>query len=282
MFDRTRIIATAHLFTELDGYLIDLLASLSAAEWTARTIVPRWNVHQIAAHLLDTALRRLSSCRDGWVVPADPIHSERGLIDLVNRLNAEGVSMYGRISPTMLLALTKATVPQLAEYVVSLDPMAPAPWAVSWAGETSSANWFDVAREFTERWHHQQQIRLAVGKPGILTPRLYAPVLDTFMRALPRAYEGVDAPDGTVCQVIVPGDGGGIWQVTRRGGAWALDADPPLESRAQVASSTSLPREIAWRVFTNGIAADEARPQLTIAGDERLGAAVLRARAIVG
>lgn len=282
MIDRTRIIATAHLFAELDAHLIDLLESLSAAEWTARTIVPRWNVHQIAAHLLDTALRRLSSCRDGWVVAADPIRSERDLIDLVNRLNAAGVSLFGRISPTMLLALTKATVPQLAKYVVSLDPMAPAPWAVSWAGEASSANWFDVAREFTERWHHQQQIRLAVGKPGILTPRLYAPVLDTFMRALPCAYEGVDAPNGTVCQVIVPDDGGGSWQVTRRDGAWALDADAPIESCAKVASSTSLPREIAWRVFTNGIAADEARSQIAIEGDERLGAVVLRARAIVG
>ena len=53
---------------------------------------------------------------------------------------------------------------------------------VSWAGEEESANWFDTAREFTERWHHQQQIRLAVDKPGIMTREFYFPVLDCFMR----------------------------------------------------------------------------------------------------
>ena len=59
---------------------------------------------------------------------------------------------------------------------------------VSWAGEQESANWFDIAREFTERWHHQQQIRLAVEKPGIMTREFYYPVLDCFMRALPYSY----------------------------------------------------------------------------------------------
>jgi hypothetical protein len=50
----------------------------------------------------------------------------------------------------------------LAELHASRDPFAMAPYGVSWAGEEKSANWFDTAREFTERWHHQQQIRLAV------------------------------------------------------------------------------------------------------------------------
>ena len=282
MDDGIRIVETAHLFAELDGLLVELLESLTAEEWNAPTIVSQWNVHQIAAHLLDTALRRLSVCRDGWTVPGAPIRSERDLIDLVNRLNAEGVAMFGRLSPPLLLALTKATVPQLAQYLGSLDPVAPAPFAVSWAGETSSANWFDIAREFTERWHHQQQIRLAVGRPGILTPRWYRPVLDTFMRALPRAYQEVDAAEGTVCQVVVPGDAGGAWQVARREGAWVLDVAVPLARAAVVSSTTSVPGDIAWRVFTKGITRDEARSRISIEGDERLGLVVLRARAIVG
>jgi uncharacterized protein (TIGR03083 family) len=274
-------IETAHLFPELDGHLVDLLDSLTADEWAASTIVPDWSVHQIAAHLLDTALRRLSICRDGWVVPGDAIRSERDLIDLVNRLNAEGVAMYGRLSPPMLLALTKATVPQLAEYFASLDPLAPALFAVSWAGEARSANWFDIAREFTERWHHQQQIRLAVGQPGIMTTRLYVPVLDTFMRALPRAYREVDAADGTICRVVVPGDVGGTWDVVRREGVWTLHVGV-LAQGADIAATTILPGEIAWRVFTKGISLAEARARISLEGNERLGAVVLRALAIVG
>jgi uncharacterized protein (TIGR03083 family) len=281
MIEPTRIIETAHLFPELDGLLIDLLESLSHAQWRARTIVPRWTVHQIAAHLLDTALRRLSMCRDGWMVAANPMRSERDLLDRVNRLNAEGVELYGRLSPALLVSLTKATVPQLAHYVGTLDPMAPAQWAVSWAGETISPNWFDVAREFTERWHHQQQIRLAVGRPGILTPRLYVPVLDTFMRALPRAYEGVEARTGTVCRVVVTGQSGGTWHVVRRAEVWTLDAGVKLDED-DVMSTTRIAEDAAWRVFTKGLSPAEAHAHVTIEGDDRLGRVVLRALAIVG
>jgi hypothetical protein len=52
-----------------------------------------------------------------------------------------------------------------ARFHKSLDPLAPAAFAVSWAGEETSSNWFDTARELTERWHHQQQIRLATIGP---------------------------------------------------------------------------------------------------------------------
>ena len=102
------------------------------------------------------------------------------------------------------------------------------------------------------------------------------------MRVLPRTYQGVDAPDGTMCQVIVPGESGGTWQVTRRDGFWELEAGGRLARRAHVASATILPGEIAWRVFTKGIAAAEARSLVVIEGDQSLGAVVLRARAIVG
>jgi len=74
-----------------------------------------------------------------------------------------------------------------AEFHQSLDSIAEAGFGVSWAGEVKSANWFDTAREFTDRWHHQQ-IRLATNRPGIMTRELYYPVLDCFMRALPFTY----------------------------------------------------------------------------------------------
>ena len=45
---------------------------------------------------------------------------------------------------------------QSARYYESFDPFAPAVFAVSWAGEAISLNWFDTARELTERWHQQQ------------------------------------------------------------------------------------------------------------------------------
>jgi hypothetical protein len=42
----------------------------------------------------------------------------------------------------------------------------------------------ETGREYTERWHHQMQIREAVGAPGLLERRWYQPVLDLSVRAV--------------------------------------------------------------------------------------------------
>jgi uncharacterized protein (TIGR03083 family) len=271
-------ILTAPLFEELDGKLVDLLESLSPAEWQLPTIVPAWTVKQIAAHLLDTALRRLSLARDGERGPSIVIENDRDLAVFVNGLNAKGVDVYGRLSPRVLISMTRIAVRDLHAYLSSLDPMSAAPWAVSWAGETRSENWFDIARELTERWHHQQQIRLAVDRPGIMTPRLYGPVLECFLRALPYAYRSVQAPLGTVLEVRISGDCGGAWRIRKDEQGWsALDTSVQSEIHA----TTTIPQALAWRIFTKGITRAEARPHLVISGDERIAAAVLDMIAIV-
>jgi uncharacterized protein (TIGR03083 family) len=273
-------ILTAALFEELDDELIALLESLSDDDWQRRTIVPRWNVRQIAAHLLDTAIRRLSLDRDRAAQPAPPpIESNADLTRIVDDLNARGVAVYGALSGRVLVSLLRVATRELREHFLALDPMAPAAWAVSWAGDRVSPNWFDTAREFTERWHHQQQIRLAVDRPGILTPRLYGPVLDCFMRALPYAYRAVPGAIGDEVRVRVDGDCGGEWRLRHDGAGWrwADEMDP-----ARVVATTDIPPDLAWRIFTKAVAPATARAQVTIEGDEETGSAVLRMIAIVG
>src|SRR5262249_47265335 len=158
---------------------------------------------QIAAHLLDTATRRLSLVRDGEMPAATSAPAD--IRSLVDAMNERGVDVYGRLSPRVLIRMMRVAVQDLREHLVSLDPKAPAAFAVSWAGEQTSSNWFDTARELTERWHHQEQIRVAVKRPGIMTPRLYAPVLQTFMRALPYGFRHVEAAEGTLVQIVVSG-----------------------------------------------------------------------------
>jgi uncharacterized protein (TIGR03083 family) len=272
-------IHTAHLFPELDGMLLELLESIAPDDWRLPTVVPGWNVKQVAAHLLDTALRRLSLGRDRESVPGVVIRNDGDVAALVNRLNAEGVEVYGRLSPRVLMSLMREAARELAEYLSTLDPMAPAAIGVSWAGEQRSLSWFDVARELTERWHHQQQIRLAVDRPGILTARLYAPVLDCFMRGLPHAYRETPAATGDVVRVRVSGECGGEWSIQRQTHAWLLVDSPAAE---RIVSTVTIPQEIAWRIFTKGISPEQARPRVAIAGDERLGSRVLHMRSIVG
>jgi hypothetical protein len=231
----------------------------------------------LTAHLLDTQLRRLALCRDGHVPPGAPPASLAEVAALVSRLNAEGVGYFARLSPPVLIALMEIASRESAAYLQSLDPAAPAAFGVSWAREDASANWFDVARELTERWHHQQQIREATGRPGIMTPRLYGPVLDCFMRGLPHAYRTIDAPPGDSIRFDVVGDCGDSWWLHRTAGGWRLVAS----EHGRTVARTAIPQEIAWRIFTKGIGRTEARAAVTIEGDTALGAHVLGMIAIV-
>lgn len=270
-------ILCAHLLRRVDEKLIDLLLSLPASEWDAQTVAPRWKVRDVAAHLLDTVLRKLSIVRDSWHVETAKIQTPQDVAALVNRLNEEGVTVYRRLSPPVLIDMMKMACEQSASFHESLDPFAPAALGVSWAGEAQSLNWFDTARELTERWHHQQQIREATDRPGIMTPELYHPVLDCFLRGLPHLYRDTEAPSGTVLLVEIAGECGGQWFLSRQPNAWEL----LKESTAEPAARVTIPQEIAWRVFTKGIDRDSARAQIKIQGDPHLGNRVLELTAIV-
>ena len=271
-------ILCAHLLRKVDEKLIELLRSLSPSEWDAQTIAPRWKVRDVAAHLLDTVLRKLSLVRDSWYVNPVNIQSPQDVVALVNRLNEEGVTVYRRLSPPVLIDMMKLACEQSASFHESLDPFAEAAFGVSWAGEERSLNWFDTARELTERWHHQEQIRVATDRPGIMTPALYHPVLDCFLRGLPHLYRGMESPPGTVLLVEISGECGGQWFLSRNNGKWELVKEPDAELAARV----TIPQEIAWRVFTKGIDRDEARAQIKIEGDPHLANRVLDLTAIVG
>ncbi len=239
--------------------------------WSHISWAPRSDRRPSAAYFLTTA------GRDGYAAESPRITSAADLAAFINQLNSEGVNVYRRLSPLVLIRLVEVAAKSLAEFHASRDPYAFAPYGVSWAGEEKSANWFDTAREFTERWHHQQQIRLAVDKPGIMTRELYYPVLDCFLRALPFTYRNVSAKPGTLLQVDISGECGGSWYLYRAEQSWQLLQEPSGEK----VSETIIPQEIAWRIFTKGIDRDSALSQAKISGDTKLGQHILGMISIV-
>jgi len=267
-------ILTAHLFPKIERLLLELLRSLTPDEWEMQTVAPKWKVKDVAAHLLDTPLRKLSIVRDGYMRESQKID---GLVAFINQLNQDGVALYSRLSPRVLISLMELASRESAEFHQSLDPFSPAAFAVSWAGENESLNWFDTARELTERWHHQQQIRLAVNRPGIMTREFYHPVLDCFMRALPHTYRNFPTEPGTLLQFDIRGECGGTWWLYRDD-HWRLVAEPEGKSVCRV----TIPQEIAWRIFTKGIDKASAAAQVNMEGDEKLGLPILSMTAIVG
>jgi hypothetical protein len=172
-----------------------------------------------------------------------------------------------------MLRLTGA---QVSAFFQSLDPYALG-GPVDWAGPDPAPVWLDLAREYTERWHHQQQIRDALSKPGLTEPRYLAPALDAFVRALPHTYRNVDAAEQTLVALTIAGAAGGTWFLLREQATWKLYLGITRAPDAHV----TLAQDTAWRLFTKGIGEGMARAQATITGDPRLADPLLRTVAVI-
>lgn len=272
-------ISTLPLFPKLHQLLLAFLRNLEPADWHKATIVPGWTIKDIAAHLLDGNIRTLSMSRDQFFGETPgPIESYSDLVTYLNRLNADWVKAVKRVSPTVLIELLESTGVQYNAYLATLDPMTPALFSVAWAGEEQSLNWFHIAREYTEKWHHQQQMRLAVGQEAALyKPELYLPYLETSLRALPHHYRNEMGKEGVVIAFSVNGVPGANWFLERKTHNWVLskkvDSSP--------FTSVNIDGAIAWRILTKGIAKEEALKQIEIKGDERLGTVVLSMLAVM-
>ncbi len=260
-------ILTAGLFAPDRAALVELLASLTPEEWARPTACAGWTVHDVALHLLGGDLSNLSRRRDGHRA-TEPRPGEN-IATFVNRINEEWVAAARRISPRLTTDLLDHLATALADYFASLDPYAiGAP--VSWAGPDPAPTWLDVAREYTERWLHQQHIRDAVGRPGQRERRFFAPVLATFVHALPAAGTG---RAGGALVVSVDGPSGGTWTVVD-GRLYQGAADGP---KARV----TLAEDDAWRLFTRGLTPEEARARARVDGDPALAETVFGAVAII-
>lgn len=266
-------IVVLDLFPEIDRHLVQLLRSLSSTDWQRPTVSSRRTVKDIASHLLDGTLRRLSMQRDGYR-PADGRSQPRPdepLMDFLNRLNAEWETGTRRLSPQVLTDMLEWSSSQLVDLFRSLDPHAPAIFPVAWAGAEQSENWMDLAREYTEKWHHTEQIFDATQRPStIMNPQLGYPCFDIFMRALPFTFRNVDAVEGRIVTVTITGEAGGQWHIRRERDAWQQIADSP-----RLASSTvTMDQDTAWKLVTKRRSRDLARqqfPGICIRGDEALG-----------
>ncbi len=263
------------LFPEERAALLDLLSSLTEDEWARPTACPGWSVKDIAGHILGVDFRNLSWRRDGFQ-GGGPAPGE-DLAAFVDHINEEWVRAARRLSPRVLQDLLAASGLPLSDYLASLDLFAVAE-PVSWAGPEPAPVWLDVAREYTERWVHQQQIRDAVGQPGLADRRFLAPVLATFAHALPVALRHMDAPRGTTVLLYIDGDSGGEWSIMRAEDVWTLRAGGPAASDAHVV----LDEAVAWCLFSKGLDPEETERQVTYDGDQSLGVRVLHAVAIVG
>lgn len=239
----------------VDDELVRLLDGLDRDAWS-RPASTSWTVREVAAHLLDGNLRRLSLDRDGFVPELAPPQSG-GFGDVrhfLDRLNADWIRAAKRLSPAVIVELLEYTNPLVLDYFRSLDPQATATFPVAWAGQERSPAWLDIAREYTEKWHHQHQVRVAVEAAELDDPGLLEPLLRTLVWSLPPAYRELEAAPGTTVVLRATGPVRLGWALRSDDGGWSLheleggpaaDAERCGEADAEVRLEAGL----LWRLL---------------------------------
>jgi uncharacterized protein (TIGR03083 family) len=270
--------ATIHLFPGLSAQLLAVLQQLSADDWMLPTACAGWSVKDLTAHLLGGNIGRLSFGRDRLqrIQPARPITTNADLVALINEHNAAWVHATQQLSPRVLLDFLAITDQQVYDWFMTL-PMNTPTIGVGWAGETTSAAWFDIGREYTEKWFHQQQIREAVGVAGLEERHWLHPVIEVCLRALPYTYRDVEAIEGTSVTVRISGDAGGVWSLVRHDHAWALF----MGESETAATSVHFDADTAWRLFSKGLDRAALAQQITIDGNVQLGVPIFDVVAIM-
>jgi hypothetical protein len=135
--------------------------------------------------------------------------------------------------------------------------------------------WLDIAREYMERYVHQDQIRRACRRPP-LGKRFAGPVLATAVHELPLALADVDRPPGTIVAFsAADGDNEAAWYLTQTQHEWELGRAAPAE-----------PADCEVRTTTAGaiqsFVRDPAAPAFTWRGDPELARAMSQAKAVLG
>ncbi len=284
---------TRPLFLPLHLELMELLQGLDKVDWSRPTVAGTWGVRDIVAHLLDVQSRDVSILRDSYFAPPDkPITSHDDLLAFLDRLNADWIRATGRLSPSLLLDLLSTVGEQAAAALESQSMGGEATFPVDWAGVDQSRQWMHVGRQYTEYWHHQMQIRDAVGVPRLLADRWLKPLLDLSIRALPRTYDAVDAPVGTTVTLTVKGTTDraanddndyrgsatvGVWTLKRTGEGWSLLAGTPDTPTTTVRFSA----DESWRLLYNARSPEEARQKATVSGEDRWTEPLWRTRSVM-
>jgi uncharacterized protein (TIGR03083 family) len=247
--------------------LLSLLSSLSDAQWAAPTAAPEWSVKDIALHLLQVDLSWLARKRDheqSMIIPETADHE--GFVAALALRNQQWVEGTRMLSPALITGLLGWAGEQFDAFLATNDLEGRS--SVYWAGDVPL--WFDLAREFTERWVHFRQIQEAVGR--YISRDEYLPlVLRTFIWGFPNQYQA-PAPAGTAVQLEIPGVG--AWVLTRTADGWSLDEG----EAAAPAAGLRITGEAAWRLLT-GAQYDAGQVQLS--GDQALAEPLLRVRGII-
>ncbi|MGZ4714379.1 MAG: maleylpyruvate isomerase family mycothiol-dependent enzyme [Acidimicrobiia bacterium] len=146
--------------------LCDLLAGLTAEQWSTTTECPAWTVRGVALHVLGDDLSLLARQRDAEV-PSLLTEASLPTWDgappaVLDRFNERWVHASTFLSPALVVELLRQTGEWTSRWYEEVDPDAPGE-VVLLFGPGPAPYREIAAREYVERWVHHLQIRRALG-----------------------------------------------------------------------------------------------------------------------
>jgi uncharacterized protein (TIGR03083 family) len=249
---------------------VALLGQLSADEWAMPTECQAWTVRGIALHVLGDDLSLLSRQRDGAqpAVFRNEMGEWAGSYRSLDEFNEHWVSTAEFFSSELIVALLEVTGAWTLEWYTTVNPDSLGE-AVLFYSEAPAPYWMIAAREYSERWTHQNQIRRATGRRLLDEPSLLVPAIATAIRAFPHAFRALRVDDGT--SVLVSIADLVDWTVQRERGTWSL-----YEGAGSAADAgLSIPRESAAPLFSRGLTANEITEGVTVQGDSNIGGLIV-------
>ncbi len=217
--------------------LLEFLRGLEDEEWRRPTACDGWNVADLLAHVLGDLLGRVSGLRDR--INRTTPRSGESLAEQIDRTNDEWVVGCRQLSPRLMIELIDraGTSHDRLWQTKGLDDPS---LGVSWAGIEPAPVWLDAARDVTEYWVHERQLREAVGDHGTGHPDI-STILDVFARGLPYTLSAIDPG---VRRVHVESEGM-TWRFARQRHRWWL-----VDETAPEATVVRLTGELLWRRWT--------------------------------
>ncbi|HMG43861.1 MAG TPA: maleylpyruvate isomerase N-terminal domain-containing protein [Acidimicrobiales bacterium] len=258
--------------------LLDLLSGLEPAAWEAPTECPAWSVKGIALHVLGDDLSLLSRQRDeatnGLLLYAAD-HPGLDFKALLDGFNERWVTAAGFLSTRLVLSLLELSGDLTAEYYAAVDPLAPGEQVRFFGSTGPSPFWQAIAREYAERWLHQQQVRRAVGAPDLGGEHLVT-AARVVLLGLAAHLHDLGASAGDTLAFVIPDVG--RWTLRRGDDGWEL-----LEGGDPVAATAALTLHPgrAAPALSRGLDRADVPGVLTAGGDPVLAAAAVTGCAVL-
>ncbi|MEU9762106.1 maleylpyruvate isomerase family mycothiol-dependent enzyme [Streptomyces sp. NPDC047985] len=248
--------------------IAELVKPLAEGEWNGRTPCPAWSVRDIVSHIIGMESEQLGDPRPIHSLPRDLYHMQN---DLARYMEMQVDVRRHHTSPEMLAELEYTIIRrarQLRNENRAPETMVRAPLGTEQTLELAlRMRAFDV-------WVHEQDLRVALGRPGNLDSPGATIVRDVLLEALPKVVaKDAGAPPNSAVVIDVNGPVEFLRTVrVDAEGRGSVDGSPSLGPAVTLAMDWETYSRLACGRMRAGAVAE----RIKVEGEQDLADAILR------